>query len=400
MQEAFHCRLHNKNVSITCIQKAEAESSYKALESNKAITFQPCIVAAWNIQISSLRYALLAYTRHPEGYKKHQTQICTSRVKYLKLSGQKAMLLKLKNISKKHEYHWKGKATGIEIVPASYWISVCQLIFGTSCYTGTLPAAITSNCCPFPCTQILSCRNFVGSNPNNIYQVLDLHNHYWILLLLPWATCNTDWLILDHWNISKKTAVKTIMTQPCTEFSKSTVYFLLMIFYYFTPAYFAKLTRLQEDPVLGALPFAIKQLLCEHCQLSRPAQKAGMWPLLVCTVLTTSQSTDLEQLTTMSNKAGVNPQPPTTSWLLAHGKAWLCASRGEDTSFSALKYTVPRRELWAVQELWDLAVPFSAPWKPWDWPLSWATCHTAASCLVTWQNVHNSSLTGLLLQDR
>lgn len=34
-------------------------------------------------------------------------------------------------------------------------------------------------------------------------------------------------------------------------------------------------------------------------------------------VLTTSQSTDLEQLTPLSNKAGVNPQPLTTSWLMA-----------------------------------------------------------------------------------
>lgn len=133
----------------------------------------------------------LAHTRGPKSYKNHQTH-CTSRVKYLKLSGQEAMLLKLKNISKKHVYLWKGKATGTEIVPAIYWVSVFQLIFGTFCYTGTLSAAITSNWCPLLCTQVPSCRNFVGNNPNHIYWVSDLHNHYWISLLLPWETRNTD----------------------------------------------------------------------------------------------------------------------------------------------------------------------------------------------------------------
>lgn len=80
--------------------------------------------------------------------------------------------------------------------------------------------------------------------------------------------------------------------------------------------------------MLGAPPFAIKQLLlCEHCQLSRLAQRAGS--------VTASgvHGTDLQQITALSNKAGVNPQHPTISWLLAQGKAWLCGSRGRTPAF-------------------------------------------------------------------
>lgn len=47
-----------------------------------------------------------------------------------------------------------------------------------------------------------------------------------------------------------------------------------------------------------------------------------------------------EQVTRLSNQAGVNPQPPIISWLLAQAKAWLCGSMGEDTNFSALKHVV------------------------------------------------------------
>lgn len=105
---------------------------------------------------------------------------------------------------------WKGKATGTEIVPAKHWVFVSQLIFCTSCYTATLSAAITSNWCPFPCTRIPSCRNFVGNKPNQDH-LLGLRVTQPLLDLIAATMGNLQrWLILDHWtlNIGKEESNK------------------------------------------------------------------------------------------------------------------------------------------------------------------------------------------------
>lgn len=71
-QEACHCSLHTKNASLTCIQKAKAKSSERALESKQAITFQPCIVTMCKTYRSALPgmhpIDIFAYTRLPKDY--------------------------------------------------------------------------------------------------------------------------------------------------------------------------------------------------------------------------------------------------------------------------------------------------------------------------------------------
>lgn len=117
------------------------------------------------------------------------------------------------------------------------------------------------------------------------------------------------------------------------------------------PAHFVNFTRISKLGYRKAqyLEHSLLQwnncwylgLLCECYQLSRPAQPTSrVWPLLACVVSTISQSSDLQQVTGLSNKAGVNPQPPIISWLLPHGKARPCGFMGERANFSTLKHVV------------------------------------------------------------
>lgn len=83
------------------------------------------------------------------------------------------------------------------------------------------------------------------------------------------------------------------------------------------PVHFEKFTSISKlcyRKAHRAVTFAMKQLLtdawgllCEYCQLSGPAQPASSVTVLGEHGIATSKRSNLQQVTRLSNKAGVNP---------------------------------------------------------------------------------------------
>lgn len=180
------------------------------------------------------------------------------------------MLLKLKSISKKHEYLLKGQGHRHRnctckilslCMPADFWHLLLHRYFICSNHQQLLSFSIHTS---FLMQKL--CREQPQQHLSDLRLTQPLLDLIAATMgnLQRWLT-NTGSLSLKYYQEDSR--VKTIMTQPCTESSKSTVYFLLMIFYYFMPVYFAKLTRLWEGSVLGVLLFATKQLLMSGAPL-------------------------------------------------------------------------------------------------------------------------------------
>lgn len=195
----------------------------------------------------------LAYTRCPKDYKKHQTQICTSTVKYLKLSGQKAMLLKLKNISKKHEYLLEGQGHRHRnctckilslCMPADFWHLLLHRYFICSNHQQLLSFSIhTSSLMQKLCRE----------QPQQ--HLSDLRLTQQLLDLIAAIMGNLQhWLTnMDHWalNIIKKIVVKTIIFRI---FKKHSLFFTndILLFY---ASLFCKAYKAMGRPSAWSTPF-------------------------------------------------------------------------------------------------------------------------------------------------
>lgn len=190
--------------------------------------------------------------------------------------------------------------------------------WNTSCYTGTLSAAVTSNWSPFPCTGVPQLKNVVGDNSNMLYCILDSHTSVTIseaYLLLLWTTCNTDWVTLHCWALKtgKKMAINPIKTQSSTASSEKHSLFFTNGILWFSVSTFWKVykdfraglqstwsARFCNETTADAWGSFVSVISCLDEHASQPSVTApGM------------HGTDYkpEQVTGLSNKAGVNPQP-------------------------------------------------------------------------------------------